>query len=136
MKRIAVPSASQDPKAKAGAEAVEAYLANLPEPARTTLQKLRASVRAAAGPDATERISYQMPAFRYKGSLVWYAAFKEHCSFFPGSSSLFEDLAEDLAGYSTSKGTIRFPLDTPLPASLVRKIVRRRMAENEARKSI
>ncbi len=116
------------------AETVEQYLANAPEPARTTLSKIRASIRAAAGPDATEVISYGMPAFRYKGALVWYAAFKEHCSFFPGNSSLIEEFAEDLAGYSTAKGTIRFPLDKPLPPALIKKIVRARMAENESRR--
>ncbi len=117
------------------AETVEQYLANVPEPARTTLSKIRASIRAAAGPEATEVISYRMPAFRYKGVLVWYAAFKEHCSFFPGNSSLIEAFGEDLAGYSTAKGTIRFPLDKPLPPALIKKIVRARMAENEARRN-
>jgi uncharacterized protein YdhG (YjbR/CyaY superfamily) len=116
-------------------ETVEQYLANVPEPARTTLSKIRASIRAAAGPEATEVISYGMPAFRYQGVLVWYAAFKEHCSFFPGNSSLIEEFAEDLAGYSTAKGTIRFPLDKPLPPALIKKIVRARMAENEARRN-
>jgi uncharacterized protein YdhG (YjbR/CyaY superfamily) len=114
---------------------VEEYLARLPEPARTTLSKVRAAIRASAGPEATEVISYGMPGFRYKGMLVWYAAFKEHCSFFPGNSSLIEEFGEDLAGYSTSKGTIRFPLDKPLPAALIRKIVRMRMAENERKKT-
>jgi uncharacterized protein YdhG (YjbR/CyaY superfamily) len=114
---------------------VEEYLARLPEPARTTLSKVRAAIRASAGPEATEVISYGMPGFRYKGMLVWYAAFKKHCSFFPGNSSLIEEFGEDLAGYSTSKGTIRFPLDKPLPAALIRKIVRMRMAENERKKT-
>ena len=114
---------------------VEEYLARVPEPARTTLSKVRAAIRASAGPEATEVISYGMPGFRYKGMLVWYAAFKEHCSFFPGNASLIDEFGEDLAGYSTSKGTIRFPLDKPLPAALIRKIVRTRMAENERKKS-
>jgi len=115
------------------ANSVDEYLANVPEPARTTLSKVRAAIRASAGPEATEVISYGMPGFRYKGMLVWYAAFQQHCSFFPGNSSLIDEFGEDLAGYSTSKGTIRFPLDKPLPASLIRKIVRTRMAENERR---
>lgn len=117
------------------AKSVEEYLAGVPEPARTTLSKVRATIRASAGPEATEVISYGMPGFRYKGMLVWYAAFSEHCSFFPGNSSLIEEFGEDLAGYSTSKGTIRFPLDKPLPAALIRKIVRTRMAENEQKKA-
>jgi len=113
---------------------VEEYLAAVPEPARSTLGKVRAAIRAAAGPEATEVISYGMPAFRYKGALVAYAAFKEHCSFFPMNSALLEEFGEELAGYSTAKGTIRFPLDKPLPASLIRKMVRARMAENERKK--
>jgi len=117
-------------KSSVGAAAVEQYLSALPEPARSTLAKVRAAVLAAAGPEATEAISYGMPAFRYKGMLVWYAAFKDHCSFFPGNSSLIEEFGEELAGYSTAKGTIRFPVDKPLPAALIRKIVRARMAEN------
>jgi uncharacterized protein YdhG (YjbR/CyaY superfamily) len=117
------------------ANSVDEYLANVPEPARTTLSKVRAAIRASAGPEATEVISYGMPGFRYKGMLVWYAAFQQHCSFFPGNSSLIDEFGEDLAGYSTSKGTIRFPLDKPLPASLIRKIVRTRMAENERKKA-
>jgi len=118
-------------KSAAGAAAVEQYLSAVPEPASSTLAKVRAAIRAAAGPEATETISYGMPAFRYKGMLVWYAAFKDHCSFFPGNSSLIEEFGEELAGYSTAKGTIRFPVDKPLPAALIRKIVRARMAENE-----
>jgi uncharacterized protein YdhG (YjbR/CyaY superfamily) len=117
------------------AKTVEEYLARVPEPARTTLSKIRAAIRASAGPEATEVISYGMPGFRYKGMLVWYAAFKEHCSFFPGNSSLIDEFGEDLAGYSTSKGTIRFPIDKPLPAALIRKIVRMRMAENDLKKT-
>jgi uncharacterized protein YdhG (YjbR/CyaY superfamily) len=113
---------------------VEEYLARLPEPARTTLSKVRAAIRASTGPEATEVISY-MPGFRYKGMLVWYAAFSQHCSFFPGNSSLIEEFGEELAGYSKSKGTIRFPTDKPLPAALIKKIVRTRMAENERKKS-
>jgi uncharacterized protein YdhG (YjbR/CyaY superfamily) len=118
------------------AKNVEQYLAAVPEPARGTLQKMRAMIRAAAGPEATEAISYGMPAFRYKGALVSYAAFTNHCSFFPMNASLIEQFGEELAGYSTAKGTIRFPLDKPLPAPLVKKMVRARMAENERKKAI
>jgi uncharacterized protein YdhG (YjbR/CyaY superfamily) len=113
------------------AKNVEEYLAAVPEPARNTLLKMRAMIRAAAGPEATEAISYGMPSFRYKGALVGYAAFTNHCSFFPMNSALIEQFGEELAGYSTAKGTIRFPQDKPLPAALVKKMVRARMAENE-----
>jgi uncharacterized protein YdhG (YjbR/CyaY superfamily) len=112
---------------------VDAYLANVPEPARTTLTKLRATIRAAAPKEAIEEISYGMPAFRYKGGLVAYAAFKKHCSFFPMSASLLGDLAEDVKGLRTSKGTLQFPMDKPLPAALVKKMVKARVVENEAR---
>jgi uncharacterized protein YdhG (YjbR/CyaY superfamily) len=97
------------------------YLANVPEPARGTLQKVRAAIRAAAPKDATEAISYGMPAFKYKGSLVGYAAFKNHCSFFPMNASLVGQFAAELTNYTTSKGTIQFPVDKPLPAALVKK---------------
>ena len=101
---------------------VEAYLANVAEPARGTLEKLRATIRAAAPKDATEGMSYGMPAFRHKGALVAYAAFKKHCSFFPMSASLLDDFAEDVKGYRTAKGTLQFPQDKPLPAALVKRI--------------
>jgi uncharacterized protein YdhG (YjbR/CyaY superfamily) len=114
-----------------GAAAVEAYLARVPEPARTTLEKLRATIRAAAPKDATEEISYCMPAFRYKGGLVAYAAFKQHCSFFPMSAKLLDDFAGELKNYRTSKGTLQFPPDRPLPAALVKKMVKARVAQNE-----
>ena len=132
MKRASPEAAVEAAKRSVG---VEEYLAHVPEPARTTLEKVRAAIRAAAGPQATEAMSYGMPAFRFKGMLVWYAAFSDHCSFFPGNSSLIQEFGEDLAGYGTSKGTIRFPMDKPLPAALIRKMVRARMAENERKKA-
>jgi uncharacterized protein YdhG (YjbR/CyaY superfamily) len=112
---------------------VDAYLAGVPEPARTTLEKLRATIRAAAPKEAIEEISYGIPAFRHKGGLVAYAAFKTHCSFFPMSASMLDDFAEDIKGYRTSKGTLHFPMDKPLPAALVKKMVKARVVENEAR---
>ncbi len=116
---------------KDGATAVEAYLARMPEPAQTTLRTLRDRIRAAAPRAATECISYGMPAFRYKGALVAYAAFKNHCSFFPMQASLIDAMQDELAGYRTSKGTLQFSVDQPLPAALVRKMVKARVAENE-----
>jgi len=118
-----------------GLAAVEAYLARVPEPARTTLEKVRAAIRSAAPKEATEGISYGMPAFRYKGALVGYAAFKEHCSFFPMSAALLDTMKNDLEGYRTSKGTLQFPMDKPLPAALVKKMVKARVADNENRKA-
>lgn len=112
---------------------VDEYLAGVPEPARTTLGKLRATIRAAAPKDATEKISYGMPAFYYKGGLVAYAAFKGHCSLFPMDGGITKEFAAELAKYEVAKGTIRFALDKPLPAALVRKIVKARVAKNEAK---
>jgi uncharacterized protein YdhG (YjbR/CyaY superfamily) len=120
-------------QAESPAAEVDAYLAKVPEPARTTLEKLRATIRSVVPPETTEALSYGIPAFRYKGGLVGYAAFKKHCSFFPMQASLTDEMQEELKGYRTSKGTLQFPLDKPLPAPLVKKMVKRRIAENELR---
>jgi len=112
---------------------VDEYLAGVPEPARSTLNKMRVAIRSTVPPEATETISYGMPAFKYKGVLVWFAAFSNHCSLFPGSS-VIEAFKNELKGFSTSKGTIHFPLDKPLPAALVKKLVKARIAENEHKK--
>jgi len=117
-----------------GVAAVEAYLARVPEPARTTLEAVRKAIRKAAPAEATEAIGYGIPTFRHKGALVAYAAFKVHCSFFPMQASLIDAMADELKGYRTSKGTLQFPLDKPLPAAVVRKIVKARVAENERKK--
>jgi len=74
-----------------------------------------------------------MPAFRYKGALVSYAAFKNHCSLFPMQASLIDAMKDELKAYRTSKGTLQFPVDKPLPATLVKKIVKARVAENEGK---
>jgi uncharacterized protein YdhG (YjbR/CyaY superfamily) len=113
-----------------GKAEVDAYLARVPEPARTTLEKMRAMIRAAAPKEATEAMSYKIPSFQYKGALVWYAAFKKHCSFFPMDLSLLEEFGDEVKGYKTSKGTIQFPVDKPLPKALVTRIVKARVAAN------
>jgi uncharacterized protein YdhG (YjbR/CyaY superfamily) len=111
---------------------VEDYLASLPEEPRAALEKLRKTIKAAA-PEATETISYQMPTFKVRGRfLVSYAAFKNHCSLFPATDAMFEAFGEELKPYSSGKGTIRFTTEKPLPAALVRKIVKARVEENEA----
>jgi uncharacterized protein YdhG (YjbR/CyaY superfamily) len=117
------------------ADGVEEYLAKVPEPAQTTLRKVRAMIRAAVPKDATEGISYRMPAFRYKGALVAYAAFKDHCSFFPMQASLTDAMQHELKAYRTAKGTLQFALDKPLPAALVKKMVKARVSENKAREA-
>jgi uncharacterized protein YdhG (YjbR/CyaY superfamily) len=115
-------------------QTVDAYLAAVPEEARAALTKLHKTIKAAA-PDATEGIMWGMPGFRLNGYLVGYAAFKDHCSFFPASATLVRRFATDLKSYSTSKGTIRFPASKPLPAALVTRLVKARIAENEARQA-
>lgn len=117
-------------RGKSKAATHDDYLAGLPRDQRAALDKLRRAIRAAA-PKAEECISYQLPAFRLDGKvLVLYGATAKHCSFFPGSGTAVEAHKGDLEGYRTSKGTIRFDADKPLPATLVRKIVKYRIAEN------
>jgi uncharacterized protein YdhG (YjbR/CyaY superfamily) len=118
---------------KSVSPSIDAYLADVPEPARSTLQRLRAVVRAAAPKQTTETISYGIPAFRYLGLLVGFGAYAKHCSFFPMSATLIDEMAGELSRFATSKGTIRFPLDRPLPAALVRRIVKARVAEQESK---
>jgi uncharacterized protein YdhG (YjbR/CyaY superfamily) len=112
---------------------VDEYLARVPEPARSTLNRIRAVIRSAVPPAATETISYGMPAFRYKEVLVWFAAFSDHCSLFP-TASVIEAYKKELQGFYTSKGTIHFPTDKPLPAALIKKLVKARVAQVEAKK--
>ena len=128
-------STKRGPSAKNadGSRGVDKYLAAVSEPARSTLQTIRATIRSIVPPETTEGISYGIPMFKYKGSLVWFAAFSKHCSFFPGSLAVIAAFKNELRDCETSKGTIRFPVDKPLPATLVRKLVKARVAENERR---
>jgi uncharacterized protein YdhG (YjbR/CyaY superfamily) len=113
------------------AKSVDEYLAGVPEPARSTLAKVRAVIRSVVPAETTEVISYGMPTFKYKRGLVAFAAFSDHCSFFPLGASVLDALAEDLKPFRVAKGTLHFPLDKPLPAALVKKIVKARIAQNE-----
>ena len=114
---------------------VEDYLAALPEGSRAALERLRRTIKAAA-PEATEAISYQMPAFKDDGRiLVYYAAFKDHYSLFPMSGKVIEALGEELKPYASGKGTIRFQPDELLPVALVKKVVKVRLEELAARGS-
>ncbi len=122
-------------KANAKPRNVDEYLAGVLEPARTTLKKTRATIQSAAPPEATEAISYGIPTFQYKGPLVAYAAFSKHCSLFPMSLAVAAACKKHLKAFPTSsKGTIRFPVDKPLPAALVKKIVKARIAEKKRKK--
>ena len=112
---------------------VEDYLAALPAEMRAALEQLRTTIKAAA-PEATETISYQMPAFRNQGRLlVSYAAFKNHCSLFPMSMQVIKDHMAELQPFYAGKGTIHFTADKPLPSALVNTIVKARIEENAAR---
>jgi uncharacterized protein YdhG (YjbR/CyaY superfamily) len=121
-------------KGEAIPKTVEEYLARVPEPQRSTLRKVRATIQSVLPEEATEVISYRMPVVKYKGMLVGYAAFADHCSLFGMSSTLLGPMKEDLKKYSTSKGTIRFPIDKPLPATLIKKLVKSSIAAKEQRK--
>jgi uncharacterized protein YdhG (YjbR/CyaY superfamily) len=114
-------------------ETVDEYLGRVPEPARATLNKIRAVIRPVAPPAATEGISYGIPTFKYKGMLASFAAFSDHCSLFPGAGPTIE-FKNELKNFRTSKGTIRFALDKPLPTTLLRRLVKARIAENERKK--
>ena len=114
------------------AETVDGYLATLPEDARAALEKLRKTIKAAA-PNATEVISYQIPTFKHQGMLVAFAAFEGHCGFYIISEKVLQNHAAELKEYELNKASIRFPASKPLPAALVTKLVKARVAENEAR---
>jgi len=120
-------------KGKGAPKSVDEYLAGVPEPARGTLNKIRAAIRSAAPSEATEVISYGIPAFKHNGVLVWFAAFSNHCSLFP-TAAVIEKFKNELKGYTISKGTIQFPTDKPLPAALVKKMVKARVARIENKK--
>ena len=107
-------------------EAIEAYIAGVPEPVRTTLRDLREIIRSTVPAEATEIISYGLPAF--SKPFFGYAAFKGHLSVLPFSGSLLDSFAEELKPYSRSKGSLHLPFDRPLPATLIRKLVRARVA--------
>ena len=111
---------------------VDEYIAFFPNNLQIKLQELRQKIRESA-PDAEEVISYGMPAYRLSGILVYFAAFKNHIGFYPTSSGV-EAFREELSDYETSKGTIRFPLNKPIPLELVTKIVKFRVDENMCKK--
>ena len=118
-------------KGNVAPKTVDEYLASVPEPARTTLSEMRAVIRSVVPAEATEVISYRIPMFKYKGMLMGYAAFSNHCSLFPGNLSAMQALKNELKDFDTSKGTIRFPVDKPPPAALVKKLVKARIKQND-----
>ncbi len=112
-------------------ETIDAYIAQFPEAIQALLREMRAVIHAAA-PDAVEKISYQMPTFYLNGNLVHFAAFKNHIGFYPAPTGI-EQFKEALAGYVGAKGSVRFPLDQPIPFDLVAKITEFRAAENRSK---
>jgi uncharacterized protein YdhG (YjbR/CyaY superfamily) len=120
-------------KNSAAPKTVDEYLAAIPEPARSTLNQVRAAIRSAVPAETTEVISYGIPAFKHKKVLIWFAAFSDHCSLFP-TAAVIEKFKKELKGYRVSKGTIHFPVDKPLPATLLKKMVKARIAEVESKK--
>ena len=133
MKKVKSGNRRSAAKGNGAPKNVDEYLAGVPEPARSTLNKMRAAIRSAVPPEATETISYRIPAFKHKGVLVWFAAFSDHCSLFP-TASVVEAFKNELKGFSTSKGTIQFPTDKPLPTALIKRLVKARVAQNEGKK--
>jgi len=112
-----------------GADEIDAYLSAVDEPKRSTLEALRRSIRAAV-PEAEEGISYGMPAFRVDGKVVaGFAAFKNHLAYLPHSGSVLAELAEELAGYERTSGSLHFAIDQPLPDDLVRRLVEVKLAQ-------
>lgn len=116
----------------ANPQSIDEYLAELSDEKRVALEKLRKTIRAAA-PLAEECISYRLPVFRQNGMLVAFGAAANHCAFYLMSGTTVKEHQQELKGYDTSKGTIRFQPGNPLPAALVRKLVKARLAENEDR---
>ena len=110
---------------------VDAYISQFPPPVRAKLTAVRRVVRKAA-PGAEEVISYRLPAYRMRGILVYFAAFKHHVGLYPTASGV-RAFTKELAGYKTAKGSIQFPLDRPLPLGLIARIVRFRVRENRAK---
>ncbi len=123
-----------EPQRAPAPKTVDEYLARVPPKFRAPLRRLRNTIKAAA-PDADEVISYQMPAFRQNGMLVYYAAFKDHCSFFVASAQVRHEFSAEMKPFETGKGTLQFKPDRPLPDGLVTRIVKARVAENAARRS-
>ena len=113
---------------KAGFTSIDEYIATFPEDTQKILKELRKTIKAAA-PKAEEKISYQMPTFALHGNLVHFAAFKNHIGFYPTPSGI-QEFKDELSIYEGAKGSVKFPIDRPLPLKLISKIVKFRVAEN------
>jgi len=109
---------------------VTEYLNQFPEKQRGYLESIRKAIKDVA-PNAEEAINYGMPGYKLNGVLVYFGGFKHHCSFFPAGNSVIKKFSNELKPYKTSKGTIQFPLDSPIPITLIKKMVKERIRENE-----
>jgi len=134
MKKLKSGKRCSAAKGKGAPKNVAAYFAGVPEPARSTLHKIRTAIRSSVPPEAIETISYGIPTFKHKVVLVWFAAFSNHCSLFP-TAAVIAAFKNELKRFTTSKGTIQFPTDRPLPAALVKKLVKKRVAQIASKKS-
>jgi uncharacterized protein YdhG (YjbR/CyaY superfamily) len=117
---------------KKGYKTTDEYIATFQKNIQIILEELRQAIRDSA-PNAEEAISYQMPTFKLKGNLVYFAAFKNHIGFYPTSSAI-EAFKEELSDYEVTKGTVRFPINKPIPFDLVKKMVKYRVKENLSKK--
>ena len=126
-------SSPAKPKPATAPKTIDEYLAGVPEPAHSTLQKVRSAIRSSLPPGATETISYTIPAFKHGEIIIWFAAFENHCSIFP-TARIIEQFKNDLKAFTISKGTVQFPIDKPFPASLLKKMVKARLAQIAAKK--
>ena len=113
-------------------KSVDEYISKFPKDIQILLQQLRKAIKEAA-PDSTETISYSMPAYKQDGIVVWFAAASNHIGFYPKASGI-EAFKDKLKPYKTSKGTVQFPFDKPLPVTLIKDIVRFRVIENKGKK--
>ncbi|HEY8714246.1 MAG TPA: DUF1801 domain-containing protein [Candidatus Acidoferrum sp.] len=122
-------------RAKAGsAKTVDEYLARLPEPSHIALEELRATIRSIVPTGTVETISYSIPAFKHNGIIVWFAGFAKHCSLFP-TAAIIDEFQAELRDFKLSKGTIQFTAEKPLPAALVKRIIKARLAKMNHKKS-
>ena len=110
---------------------IDEYIKTFPKDIQKILETVRQTIKKTA-PDADEAISYQIPTFKLNGNLVHFAAFKNHIGFYPGSKAI-KDFQKDLTKYKSSKGAVQFPIDKPMPLSLIQKIVKHRVKENSAK---
>lgn len=133
MRRTKTGKRTSAAKSKRAPKNVDEYLASIPERARDHFDQLRAAIRSVVPAAAAETISYCIPAIKHKEVLVWFAAFSSHCSLFP-TAAVIEEFKNELKGFTTSKGTVQFPVNKPLPVTLVKKLVKARVAQTESKK--